>query len=121
MRTVLVADDDRVWSELLGSTLRGRGYDVITAFDGMQTTMNAMKCLPDLVVLDVQMPGGTGVDALRRLKMSSKTARIPVVVVSGAADPAVARTMAQLGVVRFLAKPAHPGEVADIVAAALGA
>ncbi len=121
MKTILVADDDRVWAELLGETLRRKGFDVVIAFDAMQVTMTAQKRLPALVVLDVQMPGGTGVDALKRLRMSSRTAMIPVLVVSGSTDPAVANTMAQLGVTRFIPKPTTADEIADVVATLLGA
>ena len=120
MKTILVADDDRIWAELLGSTLIRKGFDVVMAFDAMQATMSAVKRLPALIVLDVQMPGGTGVDALKRLKMSTKTAMIPVVVVSGSSDPAVVRNLSQLGVVRFIAKPTTADDVADVVGTLLG-
>lgn len=120
MKTILIADDDRIWVELLGNTLVRKGFEVVMAFDAMQATMAAVKKPPQLVVLDVQMPGGTGVDALKRLKMSTKTAMIPVVVVSGSTDPAVAKTMSQLGVVHFIAKPTTADDVADTVATLLG-
>jgi len=121
VKTILIADDDRVWAELLGEALRRRGFDVVMAFDAMQATMGAQKRLPDLVVLDIQMPGGTGVDALKRLRMSTRTAMIPVVVVSGSSDPAVAGTVAQLGVTRFIAKPTTADDVAGVAAMLLGA
>lgn len=120
MKTILVADDDRIWAELLATTLMRKGFDVVMAFDAMQATMSAVKRLPDLIVLDVQMPGGTGVDALKRLKMSTKTAMIPVLVVSGSADPAVAQAMSQLGVLRFIAKPTTADDVADVVGTLFG-
>ena len=121
MKTVLIADDDRVWGEVLGAALRRKGFGVLMAFDGMQATMAAQKRVPDLVVLDVRMPGGTGVDALKRLRMSTRTAMIPVVVVSGSSDPAVAGTVAQLGVTRFIAKPTTADDVAGVAAMLLGA
>jgi DNA-binding NtrC family response regulator len=120
VKTILIADDDRIWAELLATTLMRKGFDVVMAFDAMQATMSAVKRLPDLIVLDVQMPGGTGVDALKRLKMSTKTAMIPVLVVSGSADPAVAQAMSQLGVLRFIAKPTTADDVADVVGTLFG-
>ena len=112
---VLVADDDRIWVELLGTVLRSKGLEVFVAFDGLHATMVAMKQQPDLIVLDVQMPGGTGVEALKRIKMSTKTGMIPVVVVSGAADAATARTVAQMGANRFIKKPTTADAVRDVV------
>ena len=111
---VLVADDDRVWVEVLGTAFRKKGFEVLPAFDGMQTMMAAMQGMPDLIVLDVQMPGGTGLDTLRRLKMSTKTSPIPVIVVSGAADPNMPRTVTQLGAAQFVRKPTT---VDDVMAA----
>jgi CheY-like chemotaxis protein len=54
------------------------------AHDAMQALMGAVRSLPDAIVLDVHMPGGTGIEALRKLKASSKTFGIPVVVLSAA-------------------------------------
>jgi two-component system response regulator VicR len=120
MKKILIADDDRVWTEFLGTVLRKKGFDVITAFDGVQATMSAMQRQPDLIVLDIQMPGGTGLDALKRIKMSTKTAAIPIVVVSGTKDPNAARTVAALGVPTFLTKPTTAQQVEDVVCGLLG-
>jgi len=110
---VLVADDDRIWVELLTTTFREEGHDVLAAFDGMQATMHAFQSFPDLVVLDVQMPGGTGLEALKRLKMSTKTAKIPVLVVSGAEDAALPGRLEAMGAARFVKKPATQKQVLD--------
>src|SRR4051812_42868660 len=81
---VLLADDDRVLTTLLSARLRARGVDVVIAHDAMQALMTAMRPPhPDAIVLDIQMPGGTGLEALRKLKSSSKTSSIPILVLSG--------------------------------------
>lgn len=120
MKKILIADDDRVWTEFIATVLRKRGFEILMAFDGVQATMSAMQRLPDLIVLDIQMPGGTGVDALKRIKMSTKTATIPVVVVSGSTDPSAARAVAELGVTTFLTKPATAHDVENAVCGLLG-
>jgi FixJ family two-component response regulator len=58
-----------------------------------------------VIVLDINMPGGTGVDALRKLKRSVRTATIPVIVVSGSEDAAMPAMVLELGASEFLAKP----------------
>jgi two-component system response regulator VicR len=116
---ILVADDDRVWAELLKTTFQEEGFDVLTAFDGMQATMHAFQSFPDLIVLDVQMPGGTGLDALRRLKMSTKTVKIPVLVVSGSEDAALPGRLEAMGAAAFVRKPASQREVVQAARALL--
>ena len=70
--------------------------------------MLAMRARPDAIVLDINMPGGTGMEALKKLKASVKTAHIPVLVLSGSINPADQSTVIELGASEFLAKPANP-------------
>jgi len=102
---VLLADDDRVFVEHVSTRLREKGHTVTVAVDAMQAFMFAMKNLPDVILLDINMPGGTGSDVLKKLKMSGKTSHIPVVVVSSDQDPALDARVTKLGASRFLRKP----------------
>ena len=91
---------------MLCTLLRQAGHTPIPAYDAMQTLMFALRApVPDLVVLDINMPGGSGIDALRKLKQSAKTCSIPVVVVSGIADPAMPAEVRALGADEVLTKP----------------
>jgi CheY-like chemotaxis protein len=103
--TVLLADDDKVQTMMLSTQLRARGYSVAAAYDATYTFMVAMKSPPDVVVLDIQMPGGTGRAVLERLKGSSRTMQIPVVVLSGIHDPNVVNEVMALGAFEYLHKP----------------
>jgi CheY-like chemotaxis protein len=105
---VLLADDDRVLTHLLSSGLRAKGAETIVAHDAMQAFMSAMRSQPDVIVLDVQMPGGTGIEALKKLKQSARTALIPVVVLSGSVEPETSDLVKALGAVEFLLKPIDP-------------
>jgi DNA-binding response OmpR family regulator len=106
---VLLADDDKLLIELLATHLRAKGCDVVSAVDAIQAFMTAMRAKPDVIVLDINMPGGTGIEALKKLKMSSKTSPIPVLVVSASTDPdAAAATVRQLGAATYLQKPVDP-------------
>lgn len=67
-RTVLVADDDRMTVQLISARLKKAGYDVIAAFDAMQAHMFAQREQPSAVVIDVNMPGGGGIEALKRAR-----------------------------------------------------
>lgn len=104
---LLIADDDRVLTQLLSTKLRAKGWTVTVAFDAMQAMMFAMRTTPDAIVLDINMPGGTGVEALRKLKASTKTSQIPVVVLTGSIDPNDEPAVRELGADAYLKKPAE--------------
>lgn len=103
--TVLLADDDKVQTMMLSSQLRARGFSVAAAYDATYAFMVAIKNPPDAVVLDILMPGGTGRAVLERLKGSSKTMQIPVIVLSSVADPKVVSEVLALGATEYLHKP----------------
>lgn len=117
---VLIADDDRVSSQLLASRLRTKGFEVVVAFDAMQALMAGMREAPDLILLDISMPGGSGLDVLKKLKTSTKTSSIPVVVISGQTDPALPDTVKGLGAVEFLLKPVRFEDSYQIICSVLG-
>ena len=64
--------------------------------------------VPVLVILDISMPGGTGLEALRKLKRSSRTAVIPVIVLSGSTELDMPQQVKALGADEFLSKPVNP-------------
>lgn len=113
--TVLLADDDKVQTMMLSSQLRAKGFSVAAAYDATYAFMVAMKSPPDAVVLDILMPGGTGRAVLERLKGSSKTMQIPVIVLSSIADPKVVSEVLALGASEYLHKPVD----VDVLDAAL--
>ena len=117
---ILIADDDRVIAQLVASVVKQAGHTPIHAYDAMQTIMFAMKSpMPDLIVLDINMPGGTGLDALSKLKRSSKTGLIPILVLSGSIDQSLPTKVKELGAAAFLTKPVDPQALAEAIAAAV--
>lgn len=103
---VLVADDDRVQVTQLSGRLRSLGYDVATACDALQASTAVLRNPPDVILLDIGMPGGTGVEVLKRLKNSPMTWRIPIIIVSANEDPEVEKTVRGFGVEELFRKPA---------------
>jgi CheY-like chemotaxis protein len=117
---VLLADDDRVLTTLLSGRLRSRGVEVVVAHDAMQALMSAMRSPPDAIVLDIQMPGGTGIEALRKLKTSAKTSSIPVIVLSGSGTSGTPDEVKALGADGFLLKPVDPEALYQALCRATG-
>ena len=117
---ILVADDEVYMLRLLEMTFKKGGYIVVSCRDGQAALATAAAELPQLIVLDVMMPGLDGLGALRQLKENPATRDIPVVVLS-AKGHALTRVEAETaGAVLFLAKPFSPnqllGEVQKILA-----
>ena len=106
---ILIAEDDQVMAQLVATVVRKAGHVPTHAYDAMQTVMFAMRTpAPALIILDINMPGGTGLDALLKLKRSAKTGQIPVVVLSGSTDQSLPTKVIEAGAVAFLPKPIDP-------------
>ncbi len=120
MARILIADDSRFQVQMLASWLTPMGFEVIFAVDALQTWMAALRSNPDVILLDINMPGGTGIEVLKRLRMSNKTQHIAVIVVSGAQDPATEAKARSLGAAEFLHKPVEKEKLCLSVNHALG-
>jgi CheY-like chemotaxis protein len=102
---ILLAEDDRTQSHLLENHLTGRGFKVQLAFDASAAWEKAQKEPPDVILLDLQMPGGTGLGFLKKRNSSPSHRNIPVIVITGVEDPLVLRMAEQNGVQSVMPKP----------------
>jgi CheY-like chemotaxis protein len=84
--TVLIADDDPDFVQLMARRCEGLGLRVLTASDGLDTLMTVMRDAPDLLILDVNMPGGDGLSVAEKLLRDPKMRPVPVIFCSGRAD-----------------------------------
>jgi CheY-like chemotaxis protein len=117
---VLLADDDPDFVSLLKTFLEGHGWRITVANDALQVAMVVRRDSPDGVLLDINMPGGSGLRALKQLKASPKFGRIPVVVVSARDDDQLPRTVVELGAAAFLRKPVALPDVHELLVRLLG-
>lgn len=81
------------------------GFEPLAAADAMQAVMHARHSSPDVILLDINMPGGSGLMVLRRLKSLTATRRIPVIVITGAEGTDLPEKVRALGAHAFLRKP----------------
>jgi len=108
---ILVVDDTPVNVKLLGDLLTVKGYTVVTASSGKEALEKIDREQPDLVLLDVMMPGMTGYEVCRRLRDNAATAMLPVVMVT-ALDPGPERVKGiEAGADDFLTKPINQPEL----------
>ena len=114
---ILVVDDEQVLTELLAASLRHQGWEVRTAFNGFQAIDEASRFDPDVVVLDIQMPGLDGHETLRRLR--ARDSRLPVLFLT-ARDAVADRVEGlQAGADDYVTKPFDLDEVIARIAALL--
>jgi CheY-like chemotaxis protein len=112
---VLVADDDPILLRLLEVNLGLEGFLVETASRGEDAIRRAQSSRPDVIILDVMMPGMTGYDVAEQLRSDPDTASIPVVFLSARAQEEDRRRGEDLGVAAYVTKPFDPGELVEIV------
>jgi DNA-binding response OmpR family regulator len=113
----LIIDDDFETVDLLTAVLADSGYEVSAALNGGDGLMLVDVERPDVVLLDLQMPGVPGFDILRRLRTIRPD--LPVIIVSGQADLNLARATLNGGAVDYVAKPFDPEHLIRVVATAL--
>lgn len=105
--TILVVDDTPANLALLFTGLRNAGYKVLINERGDVALQTAAYALPDLIVLDVMMPGIDGFETCRRLKEDPRTRDIPVILMTALTDPIDEVTGLRAGAVDYITKPIH--------------
>jgi CheY-like chemotaxis protein len=119
-KTILVADDSRMFRALEQNLLTEQGYHLLHAADGAQAVRMATTEVPDLVLLDVQMPVMDGNKALSIIKNNERTCHIPVLMLTAEAGPRDRQVMTELGADGVLAKPITKDDLLAAVRAAIG-
>jgi two-component system response regulator RegA len=107
--SILIVDDDQTFRGRLGRALAERGFEVRAAADYDQAITEAARDSPQLAVVDLKMPGRSGLDVVRELKAIDPTTRI--VVLTGYGSIATAVDAVRLGAVHYLAKPADADDI----------
>jgi len=101
----LIVDDERDTLELYGESLRDAGWSVSIAETGDEALMIAPIVSPDVIVMDLAMPGLDGFQTMQRLKLDPRTTRIPIVVLTAATNEESGRRAARTGAQLVLTKP----------------
>jgi CheY-like chemotaxis protein len=112
---VLVCDNEEALRALVRGALELGDYEIVEAHDGDQSVELARSCDPDLIVLDMMMPGRTGLEVLAELRAEDRFAETPVIMLTARAQAQDRLAAAEAGVSRFLPKPFSPLELASVV------
>jgi DNA-binding response OmpR family regulator len=117
--TVLVIDDEKDLIELVRYNLDKEGFDVVAANDGTSGLEIATRHKPDLVVLDLMMPGMDGLEVCRRMRGDERTRRIPVIMLTAKAAEADRVVGLEMGADDYVIKPFSTRELVARVKAVL--
>jgi PleD family two-component response regulator len=107
---ILLIDDEYLEIMFLAGILE-EDYEVILASDGLTALESAGRNIPDLILLDVMMPGFNGFEVCRQLKADNQTKEIPVIFITGLREVESEMKGLRMGAVDYITKPFHPAQV----------
>lgn len=113
-KRILVVDDEKEIVEFSKNRLEKEGYEIRTAYDGAQTLERA-KERPDLILLDIAMPGMDGLEVLRKLKKNTDTQHIPVIMVTAHGDSKLIFETQTLGAMDYIIKPFELKDLLELI------
>lgn len=111
MAKILAVDDERHIVRLVQVNLEKAGYEVVTAFDGVECLEKVAAEKPDLIILDVMMPRKDGFETLKELMANKETENIPVIMLTAKAQDKDIFIGWASGVTAYLTKPFNPREL----------
>lgn len=111
MHRILIVEDEQDIADLIGFNLQRAGYEVLKAHDGLEGTEMAKRERPDLIVLDLMLPGRDGYGVFRELRRDSRTVDIPVIMLTARAQTEDRIQGLEAGADDYLTKPFSPKEL----------
>lgn len=116
---ILIVEDDALVAQLLATCLQHEGYECLTVSNGTEAVTRALALRPDLVLLDLVLPGRPGLDICRDLRTHPELRHVPVIMLTGLGEQADRIVGLEVGADDYIAKPFSPREVVLRVKAVL--
>jgi len=111
---ILIADDEPDIIVITKARLEKSGFEVVTCPDG-EGCLKLAQDLPDVILLDIQMPGIDGYEVLRRLKNGESTKSIPVIMLSASSSEDALKKTLEAGAAGYVLKPFDPGALIETI------
>ena len=108
MKTILYVEDNEMNRKIVRALLKNTTYQLIEAFDGEAGVAKALEVKPDLILMDVQLPKMSGIDATRKIRAEAATAKTPILVITSFALSGAEQKAIEAGATGYLAKPYSP-------------
>ena len=119
-RTVLIIEDEKLIIVSTQMVLEAAGFRVESATNGEEGISKARELRPDLILLDIMMPGIDGWETLTRLKRDTETAEIPVIIFTAREHARGHQKSAEMGAADYFRKPFEPDELIELVEKHIG-
>lgn len=119
-KKILIVDDDKQIALLLASRLKANKYEIAVAYDAMQAVAKAFSEKPDLILLDMKMPAGSGISVMDNLRNAPDLAVIPIIIITAYSSPEIQQKVKEMGAVDFISKPFKVEDVLSRIRKALG-
>ena len=119
-KKILIIEDEPDLAKVLAKHLLSAGYEVMISMDAIYGVAEVRKFAPDLLILDLMLPGGGGLAVLNNMRMSTKSMNIPVIVLTGMQDEVYKKKVLALGVEGYMQKPYDSQTILSEVKRVLG-
>jgi two-component system cell cycle response regulator DivK len=114
-RTILYVEDNEMNRKIVRDLLKRTSYQVIEAFDGEAGVAAALEHRPGLILMDIQLPKISGIEAMRRLRAQAATANTPIVAITSFALSGDEQKAREAGATAYLAKPYSPFDLLNLI------
>ena len=114
-KTILYVEDNEMNRKIVRDLLKRTKYDLIEAFDGEAGVALALEKHPDLILMDIQLPKISGMEATRRLRAASQTAKTPIIAITSFALSGDEQKAKEAGATAYLAKPYSPFDLLNLI------
>ena len=114
-KTILYVEDNEMNRKIVRDLLKRTTYTVIEAFDGEAGVAKALEALPDLILMDIQLPKISGMEAMRQIRANAATAATPIVAITSFALSGDEQKAKEAGATAYLAKPYSPLDLLKLI------
>ena len=114
-KTILYVEDNEMNRKIVRGLLKRTTYDLVEAFDGEAGVARALELRPGLILMDIQLPKISGMEAMRRLRAESVTAATPIIAITSFALSGDEQKAKEAGATAYLAKPYSPFDLLALI------
>ena len=114
-KTILYVEDNEMNRQIVRDLLKRTTYSLIEAFDGEAGVAKALETRPDLILMDIQLPKISGMEAMRRIRAESATANTPIIAITSFALSGDDQKAKEAGATAYLAKPYSPRDLLALI------
>ena len=115
MKTILYVEDNEMNRKIVRDLLKRTTYQLVEAHDGEAGVAKALEIRPDLILMDIQLPKMSGMDATRLLRADPSTAHTPIVTITSFALAGDEQKAKEAGATAYLAKPYSPFDLLNLI------